>query len=46
MPAIAQKTANRIKGVKHNAMLELGHFLTTENPGKFVPHLLEVIKWI
>lgn len=44
MPAIAQKTANKIKGVKNKAMLELGHFLTTENLRKFVPHLLEAIK--
>ncbi|KAE9363147.1 alpha/beta-hydrolase [Stipitochalara longipes BDJ] len=45
-PEMAQKTADKIKGAKHKAMPELGHFPATENPAKFVPHLVEAIEWI
>lgn len=43
---MAQKTADTIKGANHKAMPELGHFPATENPAKFVPHLLEAIEHI
>ena len=45
-PAMAQKTADKIKGGKHKAMPELGHFPAMENPERFVPHLVEAIEWI
>ena len=45
-PAMAQATADKIKGAKHKAMPGLGHFPATENPTKFVPHLLEAIEHI
>ncbi|KAJ4304677.1 hypothetical protein N0V90_000204 [Kalmusia sp. IMI 367209] len=45
-PEMAQKIADKIPGAKHKAMPELGHFPATENPQKFVPHLLEAIEHI
>ncbi|KAF1958447.1 alpha/beta-hydrolase [Byssothecium circinans] len=45
-PEMTQKTAEKIKGAKFKAMPELGHFPATENPAKFVPHLLEAIEYI
>lgn len=45
-PAMSQATCDKIKGAKHKAMPELGHFPATENPAKFVPHLLEAIEHI
>ncbi|KAF2789770.1 alpha/beta-hydrolase [Melanomma pulvis-pyrius CBS 109.77] len=45
-PEMSQKTAERIPGAKHKAMPGLGHFPATENPAKFVPHLLEAIEHI
>lgn len=45
-PAMAQATCDKIPGAKHKAMPELGHFPATENPDKFVPHLLEAIDHI
>jgi pimeloyl-ACP methyl ester carboxylesterase len=43
---MSQATADKIKGAKHKAMEGLGHFPATENPAKFVPHLLEAIEHI
>lgn len=43
-PAMPQATCDKIKGGKHKAMPELGHFPATENPAKFVPHSLEAIE--
>ncbi|KAG4432962.1 hypothetical protein IFR05_011557 [Cadophora sp. M221] len=45
-PAMSQATCDKIPGAKHKAMPELGHFPATENPAKFVPHLLEAIEHI
>lgn len=45
-PAMSQATADKIPGAKHKAMPELGHFPATENPEKFVPHLIEAIEHI
>ncbi|KAJ4348953.1 hypothetical protein N0V95_005001 [Ascochyta clinopodiicola] len=45
-PEMAQKTADKIPGAKHKAMPGLGHFPATENPKKFVPHLIEAIEHI
>ncbi|PVH70071.1 alpha/beta-hydrolase [Cadophora sp. DSE1049] len=45
-PAMAQATCDKIPGAKHKSMPELGHFPATENPDKFVPHLLEAIEHI
>ncbi|CAI6333808.1 unnamed protein product [Periconia digitata] len=45
-PEMSQKTADKIRGAKHKAMPDLGHFPATENPAKFVPHLLEAIEHI
>lgn len=45
-PEMSQKTADKIPGAKHKAMPDLGHFPATENPAKFVPHLLEAIEHI
>lgn len=45
-PEMAQKTCDKIPGAKHKAMPELGHFPATENPAKFVPHLLEAIEHV
>lgn len=45
-PEMSQKTADKIPGAMHKAMPELGHFPATENPQKFVPHLLEAIEHI
>ncbi|KAF2637300.1 alpha/beta-hydrolase [Massarina eburnea CBS 473.64] len=45
-PEMSQKTADKIKGAKHKAMPGLGHFPATENPAKFVPHLIEAIDYI
>ncbi|KAK0118360.1 hypothetical protein ONS95_012648 [Cadophora gregata] len=44
--AMAQATCDKIPGAKHKAMPELGHFPATENPDKFVPHLIEAIEHI
>lgn len=45
-PAVAQATCDKIPGAKHKSMPGIGHFPATENPQKFVPHLLEAIDWI
>ena len=45
-PQMSQATADKIPGAKHKAMPDLGHFPATENPQKFVPHLLEAIEHI
>ncbi|KAF2183028.1 alpha/beta-hydrolase [Zopfia rhizophila CBS 207.26] len=45
-PEMSQKTADKIPGAKHKAMPDLGHFPGTENPAKFIPHLLEAIEHI
>lgn len=45
-PDMSQKTADKIKGAKHKAMPNLGHFPATENPKEFIPHLLEAIEHI
>ncbi|OAK99487.1 alpha/beta-hydrolase [Phaeosphaeriaceae sp. SRC1lsM3a] len=45
-PEMAQKTADKIPGAMHKAMPDLGHFPATENPTKFVPHLIEAIDHI
>ncbi len=42
-PAMSQATADKITGAKHKSMPGLGHFPATENPSRFVPHLLEAI---
>jgi pimeloyl-ACP methyl ester carboxylesterase len=43
---MAQKTADKIPGAKHKAMPGLGHFPATENPARFMPHLIEAIDHI
>ncbi|KAF1999791.1 alpha/beta-hydrolase [Amniculicola lignicola CBS 123094] len=45
-PEMSQKTADKIPGAKHKSMPGLGHFPATENPQKFVPHLIEAIDYI
>ena len=45
-PDMSQATAKKIKGANFKAMPDLGHFPATENPSKFVPHLLEAVQWI
>ncbi len=45
-PAMSQATADKITGAKHKSMPGLGHFPATENPSRFVPHLLEAIEHI
>lgn len=45
-PAMSQATADKIPGAKAKSMPQLGHFPATENPRKFVPHLLEAIEHI
>jgi pimeloyl-ACP methyl ester carboxylesterase len=45
-PEMSQKTADKIPGAMHKAMPGLGHFPATENPAKFVPHLIEAINHI
>ncbi|TVY75769.1 hypothetical protein LSUE1_G005326 [Lachnellula suecica] len=45
-PAMAQATCEKIPGAKHKTMLQLGHFPATENPGRFVPYLVEAIEHI
>lgn len=45
-PEMAQKTADKIPGAMHKSMPDLGHFPATENPAKFIPHLLEAIDHI
>jgi len=45
-PEMSQKTADKIRGARHKAMPGLGHFPATENPAKFVPHLIEAIEYI
>lgn len=45
-PAMSEATAAKIPGAKHTTMRELGHFPMTENPGRFVPYLLEAVEWI
>lgn len=45
-PEMAQQTADKIPGAQHKAMPGLGHFPATENPGKFVPYLLEAVEHI
>jgi hypothetical protein len=39
-------TAKKIKGGMFKSMPGLGHFPATENPARFVPHLLEAIEFI
>jgi hypothetical protein len=43
---MAQRTYDNIKGARHKAMLELGHFRATKNLGRFVPHLVETGEFI
>lgn len=45
-PQMSQATADKIPGGRHKAMPHLGHFPATENPARFVPHLLEAIEHI
>lgn len=45
-PDMSQKTADKIPGAMHKAMPDLGHFPATENPRKFVPHLIEAIEHV
>ncbi|KAB8293346.1 hypothetical protein EYC80_007668 [Monilinia laxa] len=45
-PAMSQATCDKIPGARHKSMPNLGHFPATENPHKFVPHLMEAIDWI
>ncbi|EKG16640.1 Alpha/beta hydrolase fold-1 [Macrophomina phaseolina MS6] len=45
-PAMAEATASKIPGAAHKTMEGLGHFPATENPGRFVPYLLEAVEWI
>ena len=45
-PAMSEATAKKIPGAKFKAMPGLGHFPATENPAKFVGHLLEAIEHI
>jgi pimeloyl-ACP methyl ester carboxylesterase len=45
-PAMSKATADKISGAMMKSMPGLGHFPATENPAKFVPHLLEAIEWI
>jgi len=45
-PEISQSVADKILGGKHKVMPELGHFPATENPAKFIPHLIEAIDHI
>ena len=45
-PEMSQKTADKIKGANMKAMKGLGHFPATENPGLFVPYLIDAIDWI
>jgi pimeloyl-ACP methyl ester carboxylesterase len=45
-PEMTQKTADKIKGGKHEAMKGLGHFPATENPKTFVGYLLKAVKHI
>lgn len=45
-PEMSAATAMKIKGGMFKSMPGLGHFLATENPTRFVPHLLEAIKFI
>jgi len=45
-PEMGQKTADKIPGAMHKAMPDLGHFPATENPAKFVPHLIEAVDHI
>jgi pimeloyl-ACP methyl ester carboxylesterase len=45
-PEMSKATADKIKGGKFTAMEGLGHFPATENPGTFVPYLLDAIKGI
>ncbi|RYN48218.1 hypothetical protein AA0118_g11901 [Alternaria tenuissima] len=45
-PEMGQKTADKIPGAMHKSMPDLGHFPATENPAKFVPHLIEAIDHI
>jgi pimeloyl-ACP methyl ester carboxylesterase len=45
-PEMSQKTADKIPGAKYKVMPGLGHFPATENPAKFVPHLIEAIEHI
>ncbi|KAH8648783.1 hypothetical protein BGZ60DRAFT_552633 [Tricladium varicosporioides] len=42
-PGMPQKIMRKVKGTKHKVVLELGQFPTTENLGKFKPHLIEAI---
>ena len=45
-PEMGQKTCDKIKGGKHQAMKGLGHFPATENPKVFVGYLLEAVEHI
>lgn len=45
-PDLSQATAEKIPGAKFKSMPDLGHFPATENPGKFVPYLLEAVEFI
>jgi pimeloyl-ACP methyl ester carboxylesterase len=45
-PVMAQATCDKIPGARHKAMPQVGHFPATENPVRFVPHLVEAIEHI
>ena len=45
-PEMSKATADKIKGANMTSMKGLGHFPATENPKRFVPYLLDAIKWI
>jgi pimeloyl-ACP methyl ester carboxylesterase len=45
-PEMSAATAKKIKGGMFKSMPGLGHFPATENPARFVPHLLEAIEFI
>jgi hypothetical protein len=42
-PEMSKATADKIKGAMMKSMPGLAHSPATENPGKFVPHLIEAI---
>lgn len=45
-PEMSEETAAKIPGAKFKRMPGLGHFPSIENPGIFVPYLLEAIDHI
>lgn len=43
---MSKATADKIKGAGFKKMENHGHFPATENPGIFVPYLIEAIEYI